>query len=132
LRTLAPDMAIALDVTYATDGPEADARAAGEHRLGGGPALFRGTVVHPGLFALLREAADAEGIPYSVETGMQTLTDADVFYGEGAGIPTALVSIPIRRMHTPVETADLADLEATVRLLVAFLNRLPTDRDLTR
>ena len=44
---------------------------------------------------------------------MRTLTDADVFYGEGAGIPTALVSIPLRRMHTPVETADLADLEAT-------------------
>jgi putative aminopeptidase FrvX len=132
LRTLAPDAAVVLDVTYATDVPEGDAHESGEHGLGGGPALFRGTVVHPRLFALLREAADAESIQYTVETGMRSMTDMDVLYAEGAGIPSALVSIPIRRMHTAVETAQLADLEDTVRLLVGFVRRLEPGLDLAR
>lgn len=132
LRTLAPDAAITLDMTYSTDVPEGDADAGGAHSLGGGPALFRGTIIHPRLFALLREAADAADIPYTVETGMTTMTDADAFYAEGAGIPVALVSAPIRRMHTGVETAQLSDLEAVVDLLVAFAERLGPSLDLAR
>jgi putative aminopeptidase FrvX len=132
LRSLAPDVAVVLDVTYATEVPEGDASESGDHRLGGGPALFRGTVVHPRVFALLREAADAEGLAYSVETGMRSLTDMDTLYAERAGIPSALVSIPIRRMHTAVETAQLSDLEDAVRLLVAFVRRLEPGLDLAR
>jgi putative aminopeptidase FrvX len=112
--------------------PEADLSETGEHRLGSGPALFRGTVVHPRLFALLREAADAAEVSYTVETGMRSLTDMDTVYAEGAGIPSALVSIPIRRMHTGVETAQLSDLEDTVRLLVAFVRRLEPGLDFAR
>ena len=132
LRRLAPDLAVALDVTFATDIPEVDVADTGEHPLGSGPAIFRRGVVHPQLVALLRETADAEGIDYTLETDWRTLTDADVFYAEGAGIPTALVSVPIRRMHTAVETAQLSDLEDTVRLLVAFARRLEPALDLSR
>lgn len=132
LRTLAPDLALALDVTYATDVPEGDPSESGAHRLGGGPAIFRGGVMHPAIVGLLRETADAEGIAHSIETGMRSLTDADVFYAAGAAIPTGLVSLPIRRMHSPVETAQLSDLEDTVRLLVAFARRLGPGLDLAR
>jgi putative aminopeptidase FrvX len=123
LRSLRPEVAIALDVTFATDVPETDATSTGEHPLGSGPAIFRGPAIHPRVVSLLREAAEAEGIGYTVETDWRSLTDADVFYAEGEGIPAALVSIPIRRMHTAVETAQLSDLEDTARLLVAFARR---------
>lgn len=132
VRGLAPDIAIAVDVTFATDVPETEATATGEHALGSGPAIFRGAVMHPRVVGLLREAADAEGVAYTLETDWRSLTDADVFYGEGTGIATALVSIPLRRMHTAVETVQLSDLEDTVRLLVAFLRRLEPDLELSR
>jgi endoglucanase len=132
LRRLAPDVAVVLDVTYATDVPEVDAAYTGAHPLGSGPAIFRRGVMHPRLVALLRETAEAEGIGYTLETDWRSLTDADTFYGEGAGIPTALVSIPLRRMHTAVETAQLSDLEDTVSLLEAFARRLEPGLDLSR
>ena len=132
LRALAPDLALALDVTYATDVPEGDSSESGEHRLGGGPAIFRGGVMHPELVRRLTAAADERGIAYSVETGMMSYTDADVFYAQGAGIPTGLVSVPIRRMHTPVETAQLSDAEAEVDLLEAFARGLGPELDLAR
>jgi endoglucanase len=132
LRTLAPDVAVVLDVTYATDVPEADLSETADHPVGSGPALFRGTVVHPRLFALLRESAAAEDVSYTVETGMRSLTDMDTVYAERAGIPSALVSIPVRRMHTAVESAQLSDLEDTVRLLAGFVRRLEPGLDLAR
>ena len=132
LRTLAPDVAVVLDVTYATDVPEADLSETADHGLGSGPALFRGTVVHPQLFALLREAASTEDVSYTVETGMRSLTDMDTVYAERAGIPSALVSIPVRRMHTAVESAQLSDLEDTARLLAGFVRRLEPGLDLAR
>lgn len=132
LRTLAPDVALALDVTYATDVPEGDASESGEHRLGGGPAIFRGGVMHPEVVRRLIAAADELDLAYSVETGMMSYTDADVFYAQGAGIPSGLVSVPIRRMHTAVETAQLSDAEDEIRLLEAFARGLGPDLDLAR
>ena len=117
---LRPDVAIALDVTYATDVPADDAATGGHHGLGGGPAIFRGPAVNPRVFELLLEAAKAEGIDHTVETGMKTYTDADATFASRDGIPTGLVSIPLRNMHSPIEIVELADLEACVRLLVAF------------
>jgi endoglucanase len=132
LRSLAPDLALALDVTYATDVPEGDASESGEHRLGGGPAIFRGGVMHPAVVSRLRDAAADEGIAHSVETAMRSLTDADVLYAEGTGIPSGLVSVPIRRMHSAVETAQLSDLADAVRLVVAFARSLGPGLDLSR
>ena len=132
LRTLAPDLALALDVTYATDVPEGDASESGEHRLGGGPAIFRGGVMHPELVRRLIAAAVELDLAHSVETGMMSYTDADVFYAQGAGIPSGLVSVPVRRMHTPVETVQLSDAEDEIRLLDAFVRGLGPDLDLAR
>jgi putative aminopeptidase FrvX len=123
-HALRPDVAIAIDVTYATDVPGDEATTGGHHALGGGTAIFRGPAVHPRVFDLLLEAAREEGVPHTVETGMKTYTDADVTFASRDGIPTGLISIPLRNMHSPIEIVDLGDLEACVRLLVGFAARL--------
>jgi putative aminopeptidase FrvX len=132
IRRLRPDVAVVIDVTYATDVPEGDSRESGHHRLGGGPAIFRGPVVHPALFDALVDAADAEGLSYTVESGERSMTDADAVYVEGEGVATAVVSIPLRRAHTAVETLQLSDLEDTAALLAAFVRRLQPGQDLAR
>jgi putative aminopeptidase FrvX len=129
---LRPELAPAIDVTYATDTPAGDAHEAGHHTLGGGPAIFRGPAIHPRVFDLLVEAAKGEGLGYTVETGARTHTDADSIFGSRGGIPTGVVSIPLRNMHSPVEIAELGDLEACVRLLVAFARLLEPGLDLAR
>jgi endoglucanase len=124
VQTLRPDVAIALDVTYATDVPAEQASTAGDHRLGGGVAIFRGPAITPRVFELLVEAAREEGIAHTIETGMKTYTDADAAYTAAGGIPTGLVSIPLRNMHSGIEIVELADLEACIQLLVAFAGKL--------
>jgi putative aminopeptidase FrvX len=95
--------------------------------------LTRGAIPHPGVLELLREVADAEAIPYTVEVaGSGTRTDADAIHLSRTGVPTAVVSIPLRYMHTPVELVELADVEAVVRLLTAFASRLEAGADLSR
>jgi endoglucanase len=122
---LEPAVAIAVDVTHATDVRGADPEDEGDHRLGGGPALMRGPSMHPVIFDLLYETAEAEGIACSVEVSRgHTNTDADAVYLSRLGVATGLVSIPLRYMHTPVEVVELEDVENVVRLLVAFARRL--------
>jgi putative aminopeptidase FrvX len=116
-----PDVALAIDVTRATDIRGGDHEDEGKIVLGGGPTLTRGPTIHPDVFELLHDTAQAEGIPFDVEvTRGNTWTDADAVYLSRGGVPTGLVSIPLRYMHSPVETADLGDVEAAVLLIVAF------------
>jgi endoglucanase len=104
--------------------PADEAATGGHHVLGGGAAIFRGPAVNPRVFELLVEAAQAEGIKHTVEAGMKTYTDADATFAAGEGIPTGVVSIPLRNMHSPIEIVELADLEACIGLLTAFAGRL--------
>ena len=129
---LRPDVAVAIDVTYATDVPGDDAATGGHHTLGGGAAIFRGPAVNPRVFELLVEAAREEGIEHTIEAGAKTYTDADVTFASRDGIPTGLVSIPLRNMHSPVEIVQLSDLEACVRVLTAFAARLRPDETYAR
>ncbi|MES1247667.1 MAG: M42 family peptidase, partial [Actinomycetota bacterium] len=122
---LEPAVAIAVDVTHATDVRGADVEDEGDHRLGGGPAIGRGSSLHPAVFELLYETAEAEGIACSIEISRgHTNTDADALYLSRAGVATGVVSIPLRYMHTPVEVVHLEDVENVIRLLVAFARRL--------
>ena len=100
--------------------------------LGGGAAIFRGPAVNPRVFDLLVETAREEGLDYTIEAGMKTYTDADVTFAAGEGIPTGLVSIPLRNMHSPIEIVQLSDLEACVRVLTAFAARLRPDETYAR
>jgi putative aminopeptidase FrvX len=129
---LRPDVAIAIDVTYATDVPGDDPATGGHHTLGGGAAIFRGPAVNPRVFELLVEAAREEGIDHTIEAGAKTFTDADVTFASREGIPTGLVSIPLRNMHSPIEIVQLSDLEACVRVLTAFAARLRPDETYAR
>jgi putative aminopeptidase FrvX len=119
-----PDVAIAIDVYGANDVPEADLTESGDHPLGK-PALGRGTPLSPRIFDLLWETAEEAKIECSVEvvTG-RTHTDADAYHLSRAGIPTGLVSIPTRYLHTPTEVLSLDDVENAITLLVAFAQKL--------
>jgi putative aminopeptidase FrvX len=130
---LRPDLAVAIDVTHATDAPGIDEKEIGSHPLGSGPAIGRGSTLSPKVFELLVEAAEEAGIEHTISaSGRSTSTDADAIQISRAGIPTGLVSIPLRYMHSPVELVDLGDLEATVELIAAFAARLTADVDLSR
>jgi putative aminopeptidase FrvX len=128
-----PDLAVAVDVTHATDAPGVDEKEIGSHPLGSGPAIGRGSTLSPKVFDLLVETAGEAGIDYTISaSGRSTGTDADAIQISRSGIPTGLVSIPLRYMHSPVELVDLADVEATVELIAAFAARLEAGVDLSR
>jgi putative aminopeptidase FrvX len=130
---LEPDLAVVVDVTHATDAPGVDPGELGDHGLASGPVITRGAIVSRAVNDLLDEVAKAEGIDCTTEaSGRQTGTDADVVHFSRAGVPTAIVSIPLRYMHSPVELVDLADVEATIRLLTALALRLKPDTSLAR
>lgn len=120
-HSVAPDVAIAVDVSHATDHPDADNRKFGEFKLGGGPILSRGPNIHPAVFDRLLECAETENIAVQIEAEARpTGTDARAIQVARDGVPTGLVGIPLRYMHTPSEMIDLEDLENVVSLLVAF------------
>lgn len=122
---LNPAVAIVIDVTHATDHPDADLRGHGRCKLGGGPALARGSAVHPGVQRALVEAAREEGIPFVEEaTPRHTGTDADAIAFTRAGIPCGIVSVPNRYMHSPNEVVSWSDLEQCARVIAAFTRRL--------
>jgi putative aminopeptidase FrvX len=130
---LKPDVAIVVDVTHATDVPGVEAGQLGEHGLGEGPVLMRGAIVSARVNQLLDEAAEAEGIAVTTEVaGRATHTDADSIHLSRAGVPTAILSIPLRYMHSPVEVVELADVEAAIALITAFALKLEPDTSLAR
>ncbi len=121
-----PDIGIAVEVGFASDYPEADHKDSGEIRLGKGPIIARGPNINPALFELLRTTALEEGIPCQIMgIPRATGTDANVMQLVRGGVATALVSIPLRYMHTPVEVLDWRDLEGAVALLAALCERIP-------
>lgn len=130
---LQPTLAIAVDVTHATDAPGIDENQEGSHHLGTGPVISRGSTLSPKVFELLAAVAAESGVPHTFSgSGNRTGTDADAIQLSRRGIPTGLVSIPIRYMHSPVEMVDLDDVEAAIALLVAFAESLDADLDLSR
>ena len=130
---LEPDLAIAVDVTHATDAPGVEPDEVGHHPLGSGPVLTRGPIPHPGLFERLRKVADDSDIPFTIEAeGRSTYTDADAIHLSRRGVPVTVVGIPLRYMHSPVEVVELADVEAVVALLTAFAKSLEPNSDFSR
>jgi endoglucanase len=122
---LEPDLVIAVDVTFATDQPGIELGPITRHPLGSGPVIARGTTLHPRIFELLHETAETENLEFTVESlGRGTGTDADAIHLSRAGVPTGLVSVPIRYMHSPVELVSLGDIEAAADLIAAFARRL--------
>lgn len=123
-----PDVAIALDVTHATDYPGIDQNRYGKIVCGGGPVIARGPNINPVVFERLCAAAKKEGISiqFEAEPGV-TGTDAGTMQVQRGGRASGLVSIPLRYMHTPTEVLKLSDLEETVALLKRFILDLDED-----
>ncbi len=129
---LDPAVAVVVDVTGATDHPSVEKKEHGDVKLGGGPVLSRGSAVNPVVFDLLVETAEKEKIPYAVQAAPRdTSTDADAIYTAQRGIPTGLVSVPNRYMHSPNEMVDIKDLDRTAKLLAAFARRVTGKTDFT-
>lgn len=122
---LMPEVAIVLDVTHATDTPGISQDEHGEVSLGGGPSITHGACNHPEVVRRLMEVAGKLQTPLQHESASRhTGTDADVIFDVREGIPTALVSLPLRYMHSVVEVADLRDVERVIALLVGFVQSL--------
>lgn len=120
-----PDVGICVEVDFATDQPDVEKKHNGEVALGKGPILARGANINPRLFDLLCESAETEKIAIQhTATPRATGTDANVMQISRGGVATALVKIPLRYMHTPIETVALGDLENAAKLIVAALERI--------
>lgn len=125
-----PDCAIAVDVTWASDAPGTRPSDTGEVKLGGGPVLCMASSVNKKMNKLLKETADELGmaVQWEIATG-RTGTDGDTVNRAYEGIPMALVSIPLRYMHSSVEVGSWKDLDDCIRLLAAFLVRLSEEME---
>jgi len=129
---LNPQMAIVVDVTFGTDYPTMEKKEIGDHRLGGGPVLSRGSIISPAVFNLLRDAAHRRNIPFSVHAvGRDTSTNADAIHIAREGVATGLVSIPNRYMHSPNEMVSLRDVDAAATLIAEVCRTVTRETDLT-
>ena len=120
-----PHVAIAVDVTHATDCPTIDKKSEGDVALGRGPVVFRGPNMNPHVVNRLLAAGKAHDIPVQLAaSGRATPTDANVLQTTRSGVATGLVSVPNRYMHSAVETVALADADRAADLLAAFVRGL--------
>ncbi len=120
-----PHVGVAVDVTHATDCPTIEKKEEGEVSLGKGPVIARGPNMNPKVVELLIECAEAHSIPFQlVAEGRATGTDANAIQINRAGVATALVSVPNRYMHSPVEMISLDDIDRAADLLARFAERL--------
>lgn len=125
-----PQVGIAVDVTHATDCPTVKKEQEGDVSLGKGPVVYRGPNMTPKVVERLISAAEANQIPYQLgASGRATPTDANSIQVNRAGVATALVSIPNRYMHSPVEMISLDDIDHAADLLARFCEDLGPEAD---
>ena len=123
--TLKPDVALVVDVTHATDCPTVSQAQHGDVKMGKGPALTHGGPNHAEVVARLEKVAAEQKIALQHEAISSTSgTDTDAIFWTRGGIPSALISLPNRYMHSPVEVVSLKDLEQIPQLMAAFARSL--------
>ena len=126
-----PDVAIAVDVTFASDYPGANPDGVADVDLGKGPVLCNSTMSNKKLNELMKKLAKDHNIPYQMETTIaRTHTDADKMHFACEGFVTALVSLPLRYMHSPSEVCHFDDIEYSIELLAALLCSIDEHTDL--
>jgi putative aminopeptidase FrvX len=129
-ETIKPDVAIVTDVSHNTHTPLVSIEKHGDIKGGKGPDLCFGPAVHNNLLKLIREAAHANDIPYQLSAASRvTGTDTDAFAFSNGGVPSALISLPIKYMHTTVEMAHKDDVEATIQLIYHTLQQIEDKHD---
>lgn len=125
---LMPDVAVVLDVTHATDTPGIDKAKHGDVTLGGGPSITHGTCNHPMVVQRLMDSAEKAKVEIQHESSSRySGTDTDSIFTVGNGIPSGLISLPLRYMHSVVEMANLKDVQQVIDVLVAFVESVGPD-----
>jgi endoglucanase len=123
-----PNIAIAVDVTYAQDYPGTDPAESGDVKLGAGPVICNSSIANKKVNDLLKTCAQENNIPYQVESFLgRTGTDADKMHQSVEGVVTALVSLPLRYMHSPSEVCHIQDIKHAINLLAYFLCTINLD-----
>ncbi len=125
-----PDAAIVTDVCHDTYSPMYDKKRDGDQKAGNGPVLTFGPAVQNNLLAMIMKVADKKKIPYQrAAASRSTGTDTDAFAYSGDGVASALISLPLKYMHTTVETAHYDDIEHVIQLMYEFLVQLKAGED---
>ncbi|PWJ43835.1 M42 family metallopeptidase [Sediminitomix flava] len=127
---LQPDVAIITDVTHDTTSPMYNKQKQGDVKSGNGPSVTYGPAVQNNLLKMVIDTAKANEIPFQREAASsQTGTDTDAFAYSGSGVASALVSLPLKYMHTTVETVHKDDIENCIKLMFEFLKQLELGHD---
>lgn len=125
-----PDVAVIVDVTYATDYPGTNPEESGDVKLGNGPVICNSSMANKKVNEFLKACAKEKNIPYQMETFIgRTHTDADQVHFAGEGFVTALLSLPLRYMHSPSEVCHMDDIENAIELLAEFLCKVDEKTD---
>ncbi len=125
-----PQVAIVTDVTHDTSTPMIEKARHGDVKAGKGPSLTVGPAVHNNLLRLIMDTAKGEDIPYQREAASRsTGTDTDAFAYSNAGVPSSLISLPLRYMHTTVEMAHRDDVESVIQLIYHTLQKIENGQD---
>ena len=125
-----PNVAVITDVTHDTQSPMYDKKASGDLSCGKGPVLTYGATVHGNVAKMIRKAAEKEKIDIQLSAASRsTGTDTDAFALSNEGVPSALISLPLKYMHTTVETAHKNDVEGVIDLIYHFLKNLKSGHD---
>lgn len=129
-NTIQPDVAIVTDVTHDSNTPLVNTQRTGDIKCGGGPSLTYGPAVHNNLLKLIVQTANKKSIPFQREAASRsTGTDTDAFAYSNGGVPSALISLPLRYMHTTVEMADKSDVENVIKLIYEVLLSIKKDHN---
>lgn len=124
-----PDVALVTDVTHATDTPGIDQKEHGTVEMGKGPAIQHGGANHPKVVDFLEEVCKKAKIDVQHEaTSVRTGTDTDSIFYQQTGIPSALISLPLRYMHSPVETCNMDDVEDLINIMVEAVLAMRPDQ----
>ncbi len=126
-QTIRPQMALVTDVTHDTSTPLVDKKENGDIRCGKGPVITVAPAVHNKLLQLVKDVAKKEKLDLQLSAASRaTGTDTDAFAYANGGIPSALISLPLRYMHTTVEMAHKKDIDDTIQLIFRFLKSFKT------
>lgn len=126
---LDPDAALVTDVTHATDTPGIDHKEHGLVKLGQGPVVQHGGANHPQIVEFIEEIGKEKELSLQHEaTSVRTGTDTDSIFYQKTGIPSALISLPLRYMHSPVETASMNDVHALIQLMTESVLAMQPDQ----
>jgi putative aminopeptidase FrvX len=124
-ETIKPNCAIITDVAHDTTTPMIDKKVEGDFVCGNGPIVTYGPAVHNILRDLILDTAEANKISVQRDAASRaTGTDTDAFAYSNGGVPSALISLPLRYMHTTVESADISDTENVIELIYQTLGKL--------